>query len=290
MAATTHSHQSQSWRTREAAGGFTLIELLLVLATLGILAGLLLPTLGKVNAKGASISCLNNERQLVTGLMLYTTDNSDFLPNNFGVEGTRRTVAEGKNLNWVNNVMTWELENENTNSALVANGGLGAFVGSTKVYKCPSDFVLSDLQKKAGWTARARSYSMNAMVGNAGDFTKAGSNVNNPYHEQFFKLGDITAPSQIFIFIEEHPDSIGDGYFLNKVYRAEWNDLPASYHNGSANLAFADGHLENHRWENTSTRAVAKPDAALLPMPLSGSERSDFTWLMERTTRKKSNH
>ena len=273
-----------------AAGGFTLIELLVVVATIMLLAGLLLPTLGKVSAKGVSISCLNNQKQLVTGLFLYATDNADFLPNNFGVDGTRKTVASGEYLNWVNNVMTWELEAENTNVALVANGGLGPYVGGTKVYKCPADSVLSDLQKEAGWVARTRSYSMNAMVGNAGDFTKDGNNVNNPYHQQFFKLGQINAPSQIFVFIEEHPDSIGDGYFLNKVYRAEWNDLPASYHNGSANLAFADGHMESHRWKHGSTRPPARPDAALLPLSISASERADFDWLMERTTRKKAHH
>ena len=58
---------------------------------------------------------------------------------------------------------------------------------------------------------------------------------------------------------EEHPDSINDGYFLNKPDSLQWMDLPASYHNGAANLAFADGHLETHKWRFASTKPPARP-------------------------------
>jgi prepilin-type processing-associated H-X9-DG protein len=130
---------------------------------------------------------------------------------------------------------------------------------------------------------------MNAMVGNAGQFTASGQNVNNPDYKQFFKLGQIPQPAQIFVFIEEHPDSINDGYFLNHVDTLRWQDLPASYHYGAANLAFADGHLERHKWLRASTKPPPQPDAAHLPYPaapaqLSYSERADFDWLMARTT------
>jgi prepilin-type processing-associated H-X9-DG protein len=60
--------------------------------------------------------------------------------------------------------------------------------------------------------------------------------------------------------------------------------LPASYHNGAANLAYADGHVESHRWLEVTTRQPARPDAAGLPLSLSANERGDFKWLMERTS------
>ena len=125
---------------------------------------------------------------------------------------------------------------------------------------------------------------MNAMVGNVGAFMQGTANVNNPYQRQFLKLGQIPQPARIFVLTEEHPDSITDGYFLNHPDTNLWVHLPASYHNGAANLAFADGHLESHKWHCASTTPPSRAFAADLPFPVSADERADFDWLMERTT------
>jgi prepilin-type processing-associated H-X9-DG protein len=126
-----------------------------------------------------------------------------------------------------------------------------------------------------------RSYSMNAMVGDAGDFSQGGTNRNNPDYVQFFKMTSIPQPSQIFVFLDEHPDSIIDGYFLNKAYYHEWFDLPASYHNGTAAFSFADGHSEVHRWVNNLTKRPAQPDAAQLPFYIPASQMADFDWVVD---------
>ena len=121
------------------------------------------------------------------------------------------------NLNWVNNVMTWDLSSDNTNPAALTEASLGPFVSKTTApYHCPSDHALSAVQSAAGWDQRNRSYSMNAMVGDAGDASANGSNVNNPGYVQFFKITQIFQTSEIFIFLDEHPDTIDDGYFINK--------------------------------------------------------------------------
>jgi prepilin-type processing-associated H-X9-DG protein len=141
---------------------------------------------------------------------------------------------------------------------------------------------VSRVQRAAGWTHRSRSYSMNAMVGNAGDFTIGGTNVNNPDYKQFMTLSEINAPASIFAFIEEHPHSINDGYFLNKGYSTEWYDLPASYHNGGANLAFSDGHQELRHWLRASTKKAPIPDVAKFPLPLGSNDLADLKWVVSR--------
>lgn len=59
---------------------FTLIELLVVIAIIGILAALLLPTLGKAKDKAASAQCTSNLHQIYVAMTEYADDNNDLYP------------------------------------------------------------------------------------------------------------------------------------------------------------------------------------------------------------------
>ena len=60
--------------------GFTLIELLVVIAIIAILAAILFPAMVTVKEKGRQATCLSNEKQMYTGLMMYANDYADVLP------------------------------------------------------------------------------------------------------------------------------------------------------------------------------------------------------------------
>jgi len=218
--------------------------------------------------------------------MLYSGDCDDKLPYNLGATEIKQMLNRGEKYNWANSVLNWELDADNTNVLLNTEAALGDYVGkAARVYRCPSDSALAAIQRKAGWVERSRSLSMNAMVGDAGEFMQGNDNKNNPAYHQFRKASEFLSASETFVYIEEHPDSINDGYFLNRAANYEWNDLPASWHNGAANLAYGDGHSEPHRWVNPVTRRPARPDGANLPIMLDESQRADFYWLLKRTSR-----
>lgn len=250
-----------------AADGFTLVELLVVIAIIAILSALLLPVLTKSKGKAETLTCANNLKQLSLAWTLYADDYNDLLVNNHGVP---ETLARQQT--WANNVEDWLASDDNTNLVYLTDGKLGPFANrSTRIFKCPSD------REAAPNGPRIRSMSMNAMVGNPGELT----NRFNPLYTQFYKKGEFPNPSGIFVFLDEHADTLNDGFFVNRLEDVEWGNLPGSYHNGGANFSFADGHLESHHWLVPGTvRPVLHTRIGLIP----ASPPMDFEWLKIRTS------
>ena len=271
--------------------GFTLIELLVVLATLALLAAMLLPALAQPRQNSQVIECQANQRQLAVAWMMYARDNNDKLvpngslayqPDSNGGSYSENPLLDpnlrpgGKIAQWCpGNLQYTAMDFSPYYTNWIKAGLLYPYVQNVAVYKCPADLSKCPYGASPTFAVPAeRTYSVNCWVG--------GMQVWAPGYKEYYKLSQMNRPSpaRTWVFIEEDPSSIDDAYFVvDPTQPQTWYEIPAALHGNWSVLTYADGHSDAHRW--TGTR---KNESGGTRPGLPGEPIADLAWLISVST------
>ncbi|AHF92664.1 N-terminal cleavage protein [Opitutaceae bacterium TAV5] len=222
---------------------FTLIELLAVIAIIGILAAILIPTVGKVRESARAAQCLGNLRQIGAAMILYANENKDALPYGTGISG------DENGRRWSEVIATYAGFKTPTGD-----------IPAGKIFWCPSEKNLP----VSGWCWKFSHYGCNPQIspGVQSSWSSIPAKI---------RLGEIPRASQTFIAIDSTvntntaPDSeaiasygvygqtgvqsSGADWLANANKPMPREDIPykdnrrvSFRHKDRANLVFADGH------------------------------------------------
>jgi prepilin-type N-terminal cleavage/methylation domain-containing protein/prepilin-type processing-associated H-X9-DG protein len=300
-------HINQRYSLSPDKMAFTLVELLVVLAIIGGLAALLLTGLSQGKRQAQGVLCLNNSKELVTALTMYTADFRELFPPN---------PSDGNSIpghNWCSGKAGIKDADE-FNPDVLRDQKLSLLIsylgGVNSVFHCPGDtrrglYQGRDPSLIGKLVPATRTYSMSQAVGTIcqgfdmsefseqeqpAHFGVPNLSVNGPWlnnkddHRRnspwitYGKLSGITAPepARLWVLIDEDPIELDDAAFAFGMQTPFWIDVPGTYHNFGCEFAFADGHSETHHWA-VHARKTRSPITT-------EKDREDWLWMRERTS------
>jgi prepilin-type N-terminal cleavage/methylation domain-containing protein/prepilin-type processing-associated H-X9-DG protein len=218
--------------------GFTLIELLVVIAIIAILAAILFPVFARAREKARQNTCLSNVKQLMLGVLMYTTDYDDFFPSCSAPSGAPIYAL------------------------------LDPYIKNSQIINCPSDINA---------TATYHSYAFSVLgagilapaPANSGVFV-----VGDQYNPTPSCVGlrNLSNPANTVALCDSRTTTSGYQFNYNcqNCYAGAGVE---SRHNDGTNAGYCDGHAS---WRGTGPRPSPDPPTGTntwWPFPLSA-----FTW------------
>lgn len=236
-------------RGSKFSSAFTLIELLVVIAIIAILAGILIPAIGKVRATANQSKCVSNLRQLAVAANMYATDNNGDFP------ALNAETVSSSQVPWFEQLRPY-IDDEDSKQSI-------------ELINCPSaEYYLEvDGNKK---TTHAYGWHSKLILDTR---TKSDGTKPNPY-----KAMKVQRPSETILVADagqRYPSGWGFGFFANsQVYNAATaenalgmssftsygasadNPSFSTRHNDHGNAAFVDGHVESFAWGEMKQKHV----------------------------------
>jgi prepilin-type N-terminal cleavage/methylation domain-containing protein/prepilin-type processing-associated H-X9-DG protein len=209
---------------------FTLIELMVVIAIIGILAGLLLPAISRGKEKARSAACRNNMKQMSLAMIMYHGDFDDQFP---APGSSSKYGPQPEDWIW------WHHGRDITNSSLARY--IGEF--NAKIFTCPADSTARELQGQGmlGGDPYRYSYTLTSYDLD-GEYNIGMATIITLDRKVYpFRARQVRNPSAKLMFVEEDRETIDDSRWVPTGVKT---NLVSPRHSGRGTATFVDGHIE----------------------------------------------